>query len=68
MNKKLEEDLAGISGLHGTDAKELFNIVQYMDKYIILLVSTTRYNVTYSPGYNEIQRFCEIVSRNQETL
>jgi hypothetical protein len=46
----------GISGLHGTDAKETFNIMQYMEKYIILLVATIGYDVTYSPGYDEIQR------------
>jgi hypothetical protein len=67
MNKKPEENLAGISGLHGTDAKEIFNIVQYMEKYKMLL-AFIRYDVTHSPGYDEIQRLCKIVSRSRETL
>jgi hypothetical protein len=39
-----------------------------MEKYIILIAFTIRYDVTHSPGYDEIQRLCQLVSRNRETF
>ncbi len=57
-DQKLEEIFAGISGLHGPDAREILkhNAIQW--KYIAILVYMRGYNVIHSPRYEEMQRLC----------